>query len=271
MSLSERLAAAQQRSATARTAPAREDSPDDTRERLYRALGVVPDPAEEPVAETPPPVPPVEAAPPDPRGRPDVLVFPAREVDPAQVLPVPPGAPRPEAEPPREQHRGGRYVDPLAAIKRTVHQSLLDVLGPDAVRRAARRGRARRAGAPDPAAGDRRRRASWSAPPSGPASSTRSRTRSSATARSSRSCATRRSPRSWSTAPTRSTSSGRARCTRSTPRSPTTSHLRRTIDKIVGADRPARRRGEPDGGRPAARRQPRQRRASRRWRSTARC
>ena len=37
-------------------------------------------------------------------------------------------------------------------------------------------------------------------------------------------------------------------------------HLRRTIDKIVGAGRPPRRRVQPDGRRPPARRQPRQRR-----------
>ncbi len=129
MTLSERLAAAQQRTA-ARPANTREDSPDDTRERLYRALGVVPDPAEEPAAETPLPFPPIETTAPDPHVHPDVLVFPARELDPAQVLPVPPAAPRPEAETPRDQSRGSRYVDPLAAIKRTVHQSLLDVLGP---------------------------------------------------------------------------------------------------------------------------------------------
>ena len=37
-------------------------------------------------------------------------------------------------------------------------------------------------------------------------------------------------------------------------------HLRRTIDKIVAADRPSRRRVQPDGGRPPPRRQPRERR-----------
>ena len=87
----------------------------------------------------------------------------------------------------------------------------------------------------------------------------RSPTTSSATARSSRSCATPTSPRSWSTAPTPSTSSapgklhaGRRALHRRGAPAP---HHRQ--DRRPG--RPSRRRVQPDGRRPAARRQPRQR------------
>ena len=62
----------------------------------------------------------------------------------------------------------------------------------------------------------------------------RSRTRSSATDRSSRCCGTRRSPRSWGTAPAASTSSETGRIHAVPASFVSDAHLRRTIDKIVG-------------------------------------
>ena len=142
----------------------------------------------------------------------------------------------------RRQRRLGRRrpsgppaaVDPFAELKRTVHQTLLDNLGPklyDARLTQSEleqkvRQTLQEVLAPGGDAADGR--------PTAPASPRRSPTTSSATGRSSPTCATRTSPRSWSTGPTRSTSSGPAGSTRSTGAFTDEAHLRRTIDKIVG-------------------------------------
>ena len=62
----------------------------------------------------------------------------------------------------------------------------------------------------------------------------------------------RTSPRSWSTAPTRSTSSAAAGIEQTDGRFVDEAHLRRIIDKIVGAGRPAHRRGRARWSTPAS-------------------
>ncbi len=95
--------------------------------------------------------------------------------------------------------------------------------------------------------------------PTGPGSRRRSPTTSSATARSSPTCATPTSPRSWSTVPTRSSSSAAGGCYpvdgQLHRRGPPAAHHRQ--DRRPGG--PPGRRVQPDGRRPAARRQPGQR------------
>ena len=110
-----------------------------------------------------------------------------------------------------------------------------------------------------PRRGARPARSGRSATATAPGSPRRSATTSSATARSSRSCATPTSPRSWSTARDHIYVERDGRLSRPTRhvhrRGPPAPHHRQ--DRVPG--RPAGRRVEPDGRRPAARRQPGQR------------
>ena len=149
--------------------------------------------------------------------------------------------------------RQGRFPD----LKAKVHNRC-SAARPQAVRRRPDPDRARAHGPRRPAGGDAGRGQPLTRP-TGPASPRRSPTTSSATARSSRSCATRTSPRSWSTAATTSGSSAAAGSQGRRPlqrRGAPAPHDRQ--DRVP--HRPSRRRVQPDGGRPSARRQPRQRR-----------
>ena len=130
---------------------------------------------------------------------------------------------------------GGRgLVDPSPTVKASVHQALIDSLGPAALRPAPRpeRARAARCGRRCRRSSTPRRRRSRS--PTARGSPRRSPTRSSATGRSSRCCATARSPRSWSTAPTTIYVERAGKLYPVDAHFSIEAHLRRTIDKIVG-------------------------------------
>ena len=174
------------------------------------------------------------------------------------------GSTTPEQKAPDGPAPDGRRVrritapDPFGELKRVVHAQLVGTLGPklydanmtqselEQQVRAALQTRSRRPTSRCPAR-------------TGPGSPRRSPTRSSATARSSRYLRDPDVTEVMVNGARRDLRRARRQAQPVDAAFTDEAHLRRTIDKIVGTGRPAGRRVQPDGRRPAARRQPGQR------------